>query len=172
MEVRYEHAQRVWRRLSDLNTGVNTIRELKRQLERWAPAAATRAANGAVEEGGEIGGAASALREALTEVERELVQVDPKGSRRLSNRDRLDGKLQLLLTHANFPSRPTDAAMAVADELSRQLDGALARLDALLEGQVAEFNQLVRLAEAPALAPRLGVTPVSPTAAAAESDKA
>jgi len=172
MEVRYEHAQRVWRRLSDLNTGVNTIRELKRQLERWAPAAATRAANGGVEEGGEIGGAASALREALTEVERELVQVDPKGSRRLSNRDRLDGKLQLLLTHANFPSRPTDAAMAVADELSRQLDGALARLDALLERQVAEFNQLVRLAEAPALAPRLGVTSVSPTAAAAESDRA
>jgi len=133
--------------------------------------AATPASDGAVEEGGEISRAASALREALTEVERELVQVDPRGSRRLSNRDRLDGKLQVLLTHANFPSRPTAAAIAVADELSRQLDGALARLDALLEGQVAEFNQLVRLAEAPALAPRLAPPAVSAVAPAAESDK-
>ena len=171
LDARYRHALLLWRRLSELNTGVNTIRELKRQLERWSPAVATRASNGAVEEGGEIASAASALREALSEVERELVQVDPKGSRRLSNRDRLDGKLQLLLTHATFPSRPTDAAVAVADELSRQLHGALARLDALLGGQVANFNQLVRLAEAPALAPRLAVTQVSPAASAAESGK-
>lgn len=171
LDARYGFAQRVWRRLSELNAGVNTIRELKRQLERWAPAAAKGASNGAVEEGGEIGRAASELREALTGVERELVQVDPRGNRRLSNPDRLDGKLQTLLMHANFPSRPTDAVIAVADELSRQLDGALARLDALLGGQVREFNQVVRLAEAPALAPRLAVTPVSTAAPAAESDK-
>jgi len=171
LDARYRHAQRLWRRLSELNSGVNTIRELKRQLERWAPATSTRASDGAVEEEGEIARAASSLREALTGVELELVQVNPRGDRRLSNPDRLDGKLQVLLAHANFPAQPTDAAMAVADELSRQLDGALARLDALLQGQVAEFNELVRLAEAPALAPRLRVTQVSPAAAAAESDK-
>lgn len=160
LEAQYAHALRVWRRLSDLNTGVNTIRELKRQLERWAPK------DGAVEEEGGIGPAASALREALTAVEGQLVQVDPKGDPRLSTPDQLDGKLKVLLLQASIQWRPTEASVAVADELSRQLDGALAHLDALLEGQVAEFNQLVRQTEAPALAPRLAEAPASAGVAA------
>lgn len=163
LEAQYAHAVRVWRRLSDVNAGVNAIRELKRQLERWAPK------DGAAEEGNEIGRAASAVREALTEVERELVQVEPKGSPRLSDPDRLDGKLQVLLMHANYPARPTDASVAVAEELSRQVDRTLARLEALLEGKVADFNQLVRRAEEPALAPRPAAAPVAAATPAAES---
>jgi photosystem II stability/assembly factor-like uncharacterized protein len=140
LEARYAHGVRVWRRLSELHQAVDTIRELRHQLDRWPDG------------DGEVGAAAAALREGLTEVERELVQVDPRGSGRLSNPDRLDAKLRTLLQHASFPARPTDASVAVADELSRQLDGALGRLDALLEGRVQEFNELVRRAGVPALA--------------------
>ncbi|HEY4024889.1 MAG TPA: glycosyl hydrolase, partial [Candidatus Dormibacteraeota bacterium] len=142
LEAQYQHALSVWRRLSDLNESVSAIRELRRQLDRWTG------------EGEELGAAAGALRKALSEVEGELVQVDPKGSARLSNPDRLDGKLRALLAQASFPARPTEAAVAVAAELSRRLDGVLARLDSLMEGQVEEFNQLVRRAGVPALAPR------------------
>jgi hypothetical protein len=155
LEAQYRHARRVWGRLSDLNEAVNTIRELKRQLERWAG------------DEGEVGAAAKGLRDALTSIEGQLVQVDARGSGRLSNPDRLDGKLRVLLQHANFQARPTEASVAVADELSRRLDGELGRLDALMEGQVGEFNDLVRRAGAPALAPRPGAAPAGAAAAAA-----
>jgi len=158
LEAQYQHALAAWRRLSDVYEAVNTIRELKRQADHWA---------GASEE---IGAAAKGVREALTQVEGDLVQVDPKGSGRLSNPDRLDGKLRILLQHANFPARPTDASIAVADELGRQLDGALGRLDAIMEGQVQEFNELVRRAAAPALAQRPAAAPTTSVAAAADSN--
>ena len=165
LEEQYTQALRMWRRLSDLNAGVNTIRDLKRQLQRWAPG------DGTAEEAGELGTAASALRDALAEVEGQLVQTDVKGDPRLSAPDRLDGKLKVLLLHASVQWRPTEAAIAVGQELSRQLDGALARLDALLEGQVTEFNQLVKQAEAPALAPRSTAEQAGAAAAARLSEQ-
>jgi hypothetical protein len=110
------------------------------------------------------------VRDALTEVERDLVQVDPKGSGRLSNPDRLDGKLRILLQQASYPARPTDASIAVADELGHRLDSALGRLDAILEGRVQEFNDLVQRASAPALAPRPATPPATSVAAAADTN--
>lgn len=157
LQAQYRHAVGVWKRLSDVHEAVNTIRELKRQADHWAGAS------------DDIGAAAKEVREGLAEVERDLVQVDPKGSGRLSNADRLDGKLRVLLQHANFPARPTDASVAVAEELGRQVDAALARLDAILEGQVQEFNELVRRAAAPALAPRPAAAPATSVAAAADA---
>ncbi len=148
LDAQYAHGLRVWNRLSDLSGAVNTIRELKRQLERWVPK------DGEAPEGDEVATGATALRDALREVERDLVPTDTKGSARLSNPDKLDGKLRVLLQQAAFPARPTDASLAVAGELSGQMDGLLARLDALLEGPVEEFNQLVRRVGMPALAAR------------------
>ena len=157
LDAQYRQALRVWGRLSDVHEAVNTIREVKRQADHWADA------------GEEIATAAAALRESLTEVERDLVQVDPKGSGRLGNPDRVDGKLRVLLAHASFPARPTAASLEVTDGLSSRIDGALARLDAILEGQVAEFNELVRRVAAPAVAPRSGAAPEPPAAAAADT---
>jgi len=157
LDAQYQHAVRLWRRLSDVNEAVNTIRELKRQAGHWSDA------------GEEVGAASRSVSEALAEVEKELVQVDPKGSGRLSNPDRLDGKFRVLLQHASFPGRPTDASVALAAELGQRLDGALGRLDAILEGQVEEFNDLVRRAAAPALAPRPSPAPTTAVAAAADA---
>ena len=157
LDAQYQHAVRLWRRLSDVNEAVNTIRELKRQAGHWTDA------------GEEVGAASRSVSEALGEVEKELVQVDPKGSGRLSNPDRLDGKFRVLLQHASFPARPTDASVALAAELGQRLDGALGRLDAILEGQVEEFNDLVRRAAAPALAPRPSPAPTTAVAAAADA---
>jgi hypothetical protein len=157
LEAQYGHAVGIWRRLSDLNEAVSTIRELKRQAGHWTEASE------------EIGTAARGVRDALTEVEVDLVQVDPKGSGRLSNPDKLDGKLRVLLMQATFPARPTEASVAVADELARRMDGALSRLDAILEGQVEEFNELVRRAAAPALAPRPSAAPTAAVATAADA---
>jgi hypothetical protein len=146
LEAQYGHAMQVWRRLSDLNEAVSTVRELRGQLDRWAG------------QDGEVGRAAAGLRQALTEVERELVPpAGSNGGARLGTPDRLDAKLRVLLNQANYPGRPTDASVAVAGELGRRLDGVLGRLDALLEGDVAEFNRLVRDAGAPALAVAAGL---------------
>ena len=109
------------------------------------------------------------MSEALTEVEGDLIQVETEGSGRPSKTDKPDGQLRLLLQHASFPARPTDASVAVADELARRMDGALSKLDAILEGQVEEFNELVRRASAPALAPRATSAPPATVAAAADT---
>ncbi|HXM56665.1 MAG TPA: hypothetical protein VOB72_14810, partial [Candidatus Dormibacteraeota bacterium] len=159
LEAQYRYALRVWSRLTELNEAVNTIRELKRQLERWSGS------------DDEVGAAAKALTEALTEVEGELVQVEVKGSGRLGIPDKLDGKLRVLLQHANFPARPTGASAAVADELSDRLDGVLERLRGLLDGQVAAFNELVRQAAAPALAPKPSAAQTGAAAAAADTGR-
>jgi hypothetical protein len=142
LRAQYEHAKRVWRRLSEVNEAVDTIRELRRQLDRWSG------------EGGEIAGAAASLRESLGEVERELVVVDARGSGRLGSPDRLDSKLRTLLQHASFPARPTAASLAIAGELLERAGEVLGRLDSLLGGRVEEFNDLVRRSGAPALAAR------------------
>jgi hypothetical protein len=157
LQAQYRHALRVSTRLGELNEAVDTIRELKRQLDRW---------------GGEdeVGSAATALREALTAVERDLVPVDARGSGRLSNPDRLDGKLRVLLQHAVYPGPPTAASLAVADELSSQLDAVLERLRTVLDGDVERFNELVRRAGTPALAPRPGAAAAQSTAAAAHTE--
>ena len=156
LDAQYRHALRVWGGLSKLNEAVNTIRELKRQLERWAG-------------DDEVGTAAEALRGAFSDVERDLVQVDPRGSGRISNPDRLDGKLRVLLQQANFQARPTAASVAVAGELTQRLDASLAALDALMEGQVEEFNELVRRVGAPVVAPAPGAAAAGAAAAAVNS---
>ena len=165
LEAQYQLALRVWRRVSDLNGAINAARELKQQLERWAPSKDDKEKDGE-QPADEIVTAARSLREALSEIEKELVPVDAKGSVRLSNPDRLDGKLRTLQAIAHYPARPTDAALAVADELSARLDGVLARLDALLEGDLAVFNLLVGWVGRRALAPRAEAGG-EPTAAAA-----
>jgi hypothetical protein len=80
----------------------------------------------------------------------------------------LDGKLQVLLGHAGAPARPTEAMVAVADQLTRQVDDALTRLSALLQGRVQEFNQLVRRIQAPAVAPQRPMSAGLQAAAAAQ----
>jgi photosystem II stability/assembly factor-like uncharacterized protein len=163
LEAQYRQGLRVWRRLSELNEAVDTIRELRRQLDRWQ----LDRSNGE----DDVAAAATSLRDALTDVERELVQVDARGSGRLGNPDQLDGKLRVLLQHAGYPARPTEASLAVADKLSEELDAVLGRLRALLDGDVERFNELVRRAEAPALKPRLGAAAAAgPAAAAAHTD--
>ncbi|MGH7912836.1 MAG: glycosyl hydrolase, partial [Candidatus Dormibacteraceae bacterium] len=129
----YALARRLWQMTSDLNQGVNRIRDLKLQLAHWC------------EEGRpeEIGSKARALRDTLTDVERELVQVEAKGSLRLSNPDRLDGKLRSLQRFVEAPARPPRAAHTVADELAEALERALGRLRTAIDTDLADFNRLL-----------------------------
>ncbi|MGH9062546.1 MAG: WD40/YVTN/BNR-like repeat-containing protein [Acidimicrobiales bacterium] len=154
--ARYGLGLELWRRTSELNAAVNSIRELKHQLSRWSsrgggdgrPDAAGRNGPGpseveAAAGPSEVESAAGALRDALTGVERDLTPVDAKGSLALGNPDRLDGRLRALSRFVDVPARPTESAVAVAGELSAQLDHALERLASLVGTDVAAFNDLL-----------------------------
>ena len=149
LEARYQLSLRVWKRITDLNRAVNTIRRTRRQLERWLPPEDA-------DQPTELQAAARSLREALVEIESELVLVDPKGSPRLSNPDRLEGKLHSLASHIDVPNRPTVAATELAGVLSQRLDVQLGRLTGLLDGPLQDFNRKVREADAPAVDPEAG----------------
>jgi photosystem II stability/assembly factor-like uncharacterized protein len=149
LEARYQLSLRVWRRIGDLNGAVNTIRRTRHQLERWLPPEDAK-------DPSELQAAARSLHESLGQIESELVLVNPKGSPRLSNPDRLEGKLHTLGGHIDVAARPTAAATELADELSHRLDVQLGRLTDLFDGPLGDFNRKVREAGAAAIDPEAG----------------
>jgi photosystem II stability/assembly factor-like uncharacterized protein len=123
-------------KLSEIATGVNTIRSLKRQLGDWAerlagnePAAAAIAA-------------ANAVTEQLGGVESELVQVEfTSDGDTLNYREKLFEKLSgLPAVVASADARPTTQSYAVYEKLAGQADTQLSALNALIDGDLKNLN--------------------------------
>jgi hypothetical protein len=127
---------RIRDKLSEIATGVNTIRSLKRQLGEWSTRLAdNESAAGAV-------AAAAALQEQLERVEAELVQAEfTSDGDSLNYREKLFEKLGgLPAVVASADARPTTQSYAVYDKLAGQADEQLAALAALVEGDLAALN--------------------------------
>ncbi len=145
LAAQYELACRLWRRTSEMNAGINTIRELKHQLRRWSPGDRQPAE-------GAVAAAARALIDALTSIEGDVLPLEPKGSLRLSNAPGLFGRLQELCDLVDDRARPSTAMVALADELSAQIDDLQRRLGEVTSGPLAEFNALLERSGTPAVA--------------------
>src|SRR5690606_14048205 len=100
---------------------------------------------------GSIKTAGQALIEALTAVEGEIYQHRlQSGQDPLNYPIRLNNKLAALQgTVESGDYRPTAQSLAVFKELSTRLDAQLARLDALVEEDVAAFNKALQAAGQP-----------------------
>ncbi len=92
-----------------------------------------------------INAAGDALTEKLTAVEGEIYQYRNRSSQDPLNFPiKLNNKLaalQGIVESGDY--RPTDQSQAVFKELSAQLDAQLGKLDSLIRGDLAAFNQMV-----------------------------
>jgi hypothetical protein len=122
--------------LGKLNGAVNRFRRIKRQLA----ALADRLGDSHTD----LAGKAKAIAEPLAEVERVLVDVHRESARdTLRNPAGLnDTLIDLINTVAISDNAPTVPATAVSRELMTRVDQELARLDALVATELAEFNRL------------------------------
>jgi photosystem II stability/assembly factor-like uncharacterized protein len=131
LQAQFTLAKQISDKVSAANDAVIRIRELKTQIsDRMAKSSEPK-----------MTAAGEALTEKLTEIEGEIYQ-----HRNRSNQDplnypiRLNNKLAALQGVVEGGDyKPTDQSYEVFKELSARLDTQLARLDALVKGEVAAF---------------------------------
>lgn len=143
---------RIRDKVSSINRGVVRIRDLREQL-----AACVRLMSGRPDAQAALEYAAG-LQAALWSIENELIQ--PGLNARSGELDsgqfpvKLNNQLEAAGYHvARSDDAPTSQSYELVDDLSRRADEYLARLDALLVGEVQAFNTLLRDGGLAALAP-------------------
>ena len=122
-------------RTCDANLAVIRIRDLKKQITERVPKAKSPV----------IGLGADATLRALSDVEAELYQVKNRSPQDPLNYPiKVNNRLAALRRSIETgDARPTDAARAVFQELSGELDALLARLAGVEANHVAAFNRLL-----------------------------
>jgi hypothetical protein len=135
LQEQFTLAKQINDRVNTANEAVMRIRHLKTQIEDRS----TKARDAKVQAAGD------ALSANLTDVEGEIYQ-----HRNRSNQDplnypiKLNNKLAALQgVVENGDNRPTGQAYAVFKELSGRLDVQLARLEALVNSELAAYNKLL-----------------------------
>jgi len=123
-------------KLSEIVTGVNTIRSLKKQLAEWVE----RLGND--ESAADVVTGAKELTDRLSDIENRLVQVEfTADGDTLNYREQLFEKLSSLpAVVASADTRPTVQSYAVYDKLAGQADEQLDALKALRDGELAKLN--------------------------------
>jgi photosystem II stability/assembly factor-like uncharacterized protein len=171
----------LWRQirdtLSETHAGINRLRRIRRQVSEWSqrlrespPADGSPPRAGAGSGGPPAAGAgnpgaprpegiteaADRLLAKLAEIETELVQTSAKNSMdALRWPARLNLRLvSLMSVLSSADAAPPRQAREVYEHLAGLARRELARLDALVETDVAAFNALVREANLPAIATR------------------
>ena len=124
-------------KLSEIVTGVNTVRSLKRRLADWAQRLADE------ESAAGVVAAAKVLTEQLERIETELVQVEfTSDGDTLNYREKLFEKLmELPPVVASADARPTTQSYAVYRKLAGLADMQLSALSELIAGDLAQFNR-------------------------------
>src|SRR5579883_248967 len=128
--------QELTQSLSTVNESINRIRRLKRQLRALAEAAGERHAD--------LAERTRAATAALEAIERVLVDVHRESPRDiLRNPAGLDDTLiDLINTVAMSDTSPTAPAEAVSRELMAKVAAEIAKLETLIEGDIARINRL------------------------------
>ena len=124
--------------MSEIVTGVNTIRSLKRQLADWAE----RLADNEVAAADAIAAAQGAHEQARRPSRTSSCRSSsPPTATRLNYREKLFEKLSdLPPVVASADARPTTQSYAVYEKLAGQADEQLAALNALIDGDLANLN--------------------------------
>jgi hypothetical protein len=126
-------------KLSEIATGVNSIRSLRSQISNWVGRLADNDSAAASID------AARALTERLEGIEAELVQVEfTSDGDTLNYREKLFEKLSALpAVVGSADTRPTTQSYAVFEKLAGQADDQLSALEDLITGDIAQLNRLL-----------------------------
>lgn len=132
-------------KLSELHTGVNQIRNIRKQIESWS----------ARLDDEKVTDAAKALNEKLYEVEGELIQYRAKSTQDTLNFPvMVNAKLAALIAViGTAEGKPTQQSYDVFADLAGRTDTQLAKLKEIIDQDVAAFSDLIRSADLPAVAP-------------------
>ena len=132
-------------KISETHQAVIRIRRIKEQVNGWAEN--LKESHPAVAE------AADALTEKLKAIEVELIQTEANtAGDRLRLKSRLNAKLNALISVVGVADfAPTRQSYEVFEHLSNQVDGHLAQLQTLIDGDVAAFSRQVKETGVPAI---------------------
>jgi len=165
LQAQFSLLMQIHQKTSEVTTAINRMRDLRQQLDGWRKRAADRP------NGKRVSDAAATLRDHVLEIEKTLQVPDL----RPGWADTLNEGVRLLEQITALPSvvalgnyRPTDAAYAVFEHLSTEIDAQLDRLGRLIEQDVPAFNAQVAAAEFGALVPSTG----QPSSSATDEENA
>ena len=141
-------------KLSVTNDAIVRLRAIREQVGMWEARARRAGGHEA------IISAAEGLKEALTAIEEELIQTRWKSSRdALTAPSKLNVKLATLLgVVGGADAAPTSQAREVFASVSAGVDAQLTQLGALLDREIPRFNDLIHVADFPALAEPVATT--------------
>jgi hypothetical protein len=132
-------------KISQAHRTVNRLRDLREQVEGWRKRLAGNEA---------ITTQADGVLQKLSAVEDQLIQPgDQKNVYSLTNRPRLNSRLASLLPIAGTAdARPTEQAIALAQEYSDQIDEQSSVFEAIISEDISELNRRIREADVPPVA--------------------
>ncbi|HEU5423263.1 MAG TPA: glycosyl hydrolase [Nitrolancea sp.] len=147
LQAQFQFLMQVRDKLSQTNEAINRIRTVREQVVGWGKRLAGKDSGAAVREVGKP------LVRQLSEIEEQLIQVHAKSRQDTLNYPvMLNAKLAgLMRSAASAYARPTEQSYAVFDDLSKQVDAQLERLNNLLQSELPKFNQAVQQAQVPAV---------------------
>ncbi len=134
--------------ISDAHTSIARLRAVSEQVVAWR--SRLEAVNGAQAAAVEM---AESIKERLDRIEDELIVPGyHKDTFGLNERSRLHEKLASIISVvASADARPTAQARELAGVYGEQIRTQLAALDEVLDGDLAEFNELIKAADLPAV---------------------
>jgi hypothetical protein len=147
LQAQLDLLRKIYNKISDAHKGVNLLRDVVAQAKSWSERMANR------ENGKAIVEAAQAIIKQLEEIESVLIlpgeQADTFG---LNRRVRLNAKLATLIPIVASADRaPTQQAGELFAVYAAQADEQLAKLQAVLDGDLEAFNTLIQDANLPAI---------------------
>jgi photosystem II stability/assembly factor-like uncharacterized protein len=151
LEAQANLCLRIRDKLSELNEAIDRLRRLQRQALETATRVRSSETVDTESEG--ISKAARELANNLEAIEAELTQIDLEGSSdALRIPVKLNGMLSGLIVSATMgDGAPTKSMLALFEDLSAQLDKQLSNLQAIVDGDVVDFNKLVEKSKLPAV---------------------
>ncbi|MFW6074403.1 MAG: VPS10 domain-containing protein [Chloroflexota bacterium] len=142
-QEQFDLAMKVRDKLSELHTGVNQMRKIRKQIDSWIERL----------DDDEIKSAGEEVKEKMREVEDVLIQWRAKAIQDTLNFPVLiNGKLAWLIgTIESAEGKPTQQSYDVFEHLSGIVDEELGKLNEIVEKDVAAFNEKVTAANAQAV---------------------
>ena len=149
MGAQFDLLVRVTDKVSETHDAINRLRRVRRQVEEWVARVEGSQA------GEQLSQAAGGLTDNLSSIEEELIQLRARGDLdRISFPSRLNAKLaELTAVVASADSAPTRQSYEVFDVLSAQADAQIARLQEVIDTDMAAFVNVVHELEVPAIVP-------------------